>query len=253
MHSTFAHKTLSELAAENYKFASVLDSFGISFYQAPKSTLYTTCSARNLNVNTVLYKLLKADCTTNELSVKEIGKIPLHALVSYLKFSHRNFIRKKLPYMAKLIADIQPECFDQPEIAEDLKLIFPLFTEDFIHHIHEEEDTTFEYVLQLTQADKKRSFDVSKLFFTMRGISLASISEEHAEDDDEMEGIRDLTSNYAVDSSTGVYTKVVFSELQEFETMLQKHAYIENKILFPKALALEKRVKLKMTARARMN
>ena len=155
--------------------------------------------------------------------------------------------------MAKLIADIRPECFDQPEIAYDLKLVFPLFSEDFIHHIHEEEDTTFDYMMLLANADKKKDFDISQLYFYMRGFSLAAVSEEHAKEDDEMEGIRELTSNYAIHENTGVYTRVVYSELQEFELLLGTHSKIENEILFPRGLALENRVKLKMTARARMN
>lgn len=253
METDFAHKTLAEIAAENHKFASVLDSFGISFYQSPETTLSSTCDNRRLNINQVVFKLLKANCNTEELSFKALEKMSIDGLIPYLKHSHRAFIRRKLPYMAKLIADIRPECFDQPEIAHDLKLIFPLFSEDFIHHIHEEEDTTFDYMIHLANADRKKDFDVSELYFYMRGFSLAVVSAEHAEDDDEMQGIRELTSNYAIDDNTGVYTKVVYSELQEFEKVLSRHSKIENDILFPKALSLEKRVKLKMTARARMN
>ncbi len=253
MEINLAHKTLASLASENYQFASVLHSFGIAFYQTPEATLQGTCQQRKLDLQKVIERLLAVNTAQEMPDFAIMKKASLQNLIHYLKQTHRTFIRSRLPYMAKLIADIRPEYFDAPEIAQDLKIIFPLFAEDFIHHIHEEEDTTFEYIQQLVAADTELHFDIAKLFFSMRGYSLADVSESHACEDDEMLGIRQLTHQYAISESTGVYTRVVYSELKAFEAVLQEHSRIENEILFPKALSLEQKLKLKVVARAKLN
>ena len=46
---------------------------------------------------------------------------------------------------------------------------------------------------------------------------------------------------------------VVYAELQSFERELKTHAKIENEILFPKALMLEKQVRKFFKDKARMN
>lgn len=252
MEQRLAQKTLAQLASENYKFAEILHSFGISFYQNPSDTLYNSCSLRKLNTRRVVRRLLSVSVeATEDLSLKDLEAVSLGNLVSYLKHTHRIFLSHKLPYMAKLIADICPKHFDQPEIAADLKIIFPLFLEEFIGHIHEEEDTTFDYILRLIEATDRHISP--ELYLAAQNFSLQASAEEHAKDDDEMLGIRQLTSNYAVNADTGVYTRVVYSELQSFEEQLRKHSGVENDILFPKALEVEKKLKQKMSLQAKMN
>jgi regulator of cell morphogenesis and NO signaling len=76
---------------------------------------------------------------------------------------------------------------------------------------------------------------------------------EHEAHDDEMEGIRKITNDYQLDSSTPLHVKVIYNELREFEKNLITHARIENEILFPKAMALEGRVKQLFFNRAKFN
>jgi regulator of cell morphogenesis and NO signaling len=66
---------------------------------------------------------------------------------------------------------------------------------------------------------------------------------EHSEDDDEMRGIRGIISQYDVENIESTPLKVIFEELISFDKELELHAKIENEVLFPKALNLEKRVK----------
>jgi len=46
---------------------------------------------------------------------------------------------------------------------------------------------------------------------------------------------------------------VLFSELERFEEKLKVHAKIENEVLFPKALMLEKSVRKKFDSLIRLN
>ena len=87
----------------------------------------------------------------------------------------------------------------------------------------------------------------------MEKYSIEAFEAHHREEDDEMIGIRELTDNYHVDRNTGTYTKVLFSELENFEKELHIHARIENEILFPKALKMEEDVKNQLSQKIALN
>ena len=80
------------------------------------------------------------------------------------------------------------------------------------------------------------------MFFEMKKISLRNIAKEHLEEDSEMAGIRGLTSDYSYQNIENLHLKVIFQELEAFDKELDIHSVIENKILFPRALDLEKSV-----------
>ena len=75
----------------------------------------------------------------------------------------------------------------------------------------------------------------------------------HDADDDDMEGIRHITGGYLTDPIDSLHLRVVYAELQQFERELKIHASVENEILFPKALTLEKQVKKTLREKARFN
>ena len=83
--------------------------------------------------------------------------------------------------------------------------------------------------------------------------NLANFASEHEEHDDEMMGIRQITNNYSLNESSPLHIKVVYSELKDLEDELKTHARIENEILFPKALMLEKNVRMLMREKVRYN
>ena len=57
-----------------------------------------------------------------------------------------------------------------------------------------------------------------------------------------MAGIKGLTNNYSIKNIDDLHLKVIFQELKAFDKELDVHSNIENEILFPRALKLEKDV-----------
>jgi len=251
MQSLLSNKKVIDLVDENYIYASILNLFGIEFYQDGHYTLKQVCKDKSIDVRVVVKKLKSYENDHDLLDKEHFNSLPILAIIDYLKHAHNIFVRKRLPYMAKIIHNISPECFDKPNIASDLKFIFPLFVEDFIQHIYDEHEV-FNYIEKIEKA-LKEDFELSKIYYKLNQFSIEEIFLEHSSEDDEMIGIRDLTNDYSITSYTTTHTKVVYSELKNFEYELKKHAQIENLILFPRALSLEKQAKLKVVERAKLN
>ncbi|MDZ7649238.1 MAG: hypothetical protein U5K54_19845 [Cytophagales bacterium] len=120
---------------------------------------------------------------------------------------------------------------DYNTIEKDLKTLFPLFLEDFIHHIYEEEDSLFKYIKMLERAARGQ-YNPSRLYELMEKYWLQKCSLEHVAHDDEMEGMRKITKDYHLTADAPLHVKVIYSELIQFEKTLKVHARIENEILF---------------------
>ena len=242
-------KKIIEIVDDNYVNASVLYYFGIEFYNYSEKTLEQVCLEKGLSADLGIKELEKSTGCNEDV---ELSVFPVDLIIEYLKHTHYVFIKRKLPYIAKLIESFEPDHSSYNGIAKDLKFVFPLFVEDFIHHVYLEEDTLFSYILELHKC-LALNHGYSKIYCQMEKHSLQKYAVEHEEHDDEMRGIRKITNNYQCNASDPLHIRVVYAELQALEKELVVHARVENEILFPKALMLEQEIKRTIKSKINLN
>lgn len=243
-------KRINDIVDDNYIYASVLYYLGIEFYNYSDKTLEQVCTDKGLNVEAVINKLESANSKNDDYL--KLNEYPIDLIVEYLKHTHYVFIKEKLPYIAHLIEKLEDKGGVLGTLEKDLQFVFPLFVEDFIHHIYQEEDSLFSYILLLNKFAGGKG-NPSRIYFEIEKHSLQKHAVEHEEHDDEMRGIRKITNNYSFDENSPLHTRVIFSELQCLEKELITHARVENEILFPKALMLERQVKQLMHEKIQYN
>lgn len=240
MLSKISHRAIDQLVDENFIYAKVLHFFGIDFYNNPGKTLNDVCQEYGVDPVKFVSVLENSDAQQSnaELNLKSYPSV---LIIEYLKHSHQIFIKDKLPYLSKLINDLD-DTLDSEPLVRDLKFIFPLFVEDFIKHIYEEEDRLFSYVNILEECSNGRKA-LSHAYPQLNQFSIQEFALHHGDSDDEMSGIRGITNDYNTHQISQLHLKVIFKELETFDQDLYKHATIENEILFPRALFLEKKVR----------
>ena len=243
-------RRIADLVDQNYVHAYVLFYFGIRFYEYSELTLEQVCNKKGLKTDQVV-KELESPSHLLETDLPLIT-YPVDLIIEYLKHSHFIFIKHKLPYIAKLVESFKANHDAYVPVERDLKLVFPLFVEDFIEHIYEEEDTLFTYIQALERAGRG-DYLPSKLYYMFEKNSIRKFAIEHEAHDDEMEGIRKITKDYKIGSDTPLHVKVLYNELTAFEKSLITHARIENEILFPKAMTLENKVKAAFFEKSKFN
>lgn len=244
------NKRIADLVDQNYVHAYVLSHYGIHFYNYSEETLEQACREKGLKVEQVIRELE----TSGQTADKDVPltSFPVDLIIEYLKHSHYLFIKHKLPYISKLVENFKANDEEFTHIERDLKIVFPLFVEEFIHHIYEEEDTLFDFILTLDKAIRGK-FTHALLYQKLERHSIQKFAIEHEAHDDEMEGIRKITSDYYLRSDSPLHIKVLYNELSELEKSLITHARIENEILFPKGMDLEGRVRQLFADRIRSN
>lgn len=245
-----SNRKITELVNENYVYGYILYYLGIQFYNYSEKTLEEACREQGLNVKKVIKNLEALNSQSEEQDIA-LKKYPVHLIIEYLIHAHYKFVKKRLPYLARLIENI-PEDKEINPVINDLKFVFPIFVEDFIQHIYMEEDTLFHYINLLDKASRKEG-NLWEVYSKMEKFSIQQFAIEHDVHDDDMEGITQITDNFKMGESDHLLLKVALSELKNFQSELSIHAKIENEILFPKALELEKKVKNIIRGKIRHN
>lgn len=235
-------KTIGSVVDENFIYARALHYLGIEFFQNEHKSLIEVCIEKGLSTKQVIKCFYEFD-SNKKSTFKELSSYPIDLLLEYLRHSHYLFIKEKLPYISFLIDNYQLP------FANDLKTIFPVFVEDFIKHIYEEEDELFEYVFVLNKINESKFPNPATALMPYRKISLKEIREEH-QGDDEMGDLREIMD---LALSQDLHGRVIINELKAFDKEIFYHAEIENEILFPRAIALEQVVNAKLTDIGKLN
>lgn len=232
-------RTINQLVGDNHVFASVLHYFGIAFYDYSEKTLEQACADKNLDAAVVVRHLEDSAQDKNEARFP-FNELPLELVLEYLIHKHHYFVKMKLPFIGQLIYNLSATT--HPTLARDLKFVFPVFVEDFIHHIYEEEDTLFKYIKTLLKVKQNCGTGAYRLLGAAPEPRINRFALDHDLDEDEMKGFRDITDNYSLCHDESLHVRVIYTELRQLEEELKLHARVENTILFPKALSLEQDV-----------
>ena len=236
--------SIGNMVLQNTRLAEMLHQLGIHFYQEADKTLEQVCKEKNLDHSKVFqhFELLRK---SQDFDLQQLSHYPIEILISLLRHSHQLFIKQKLPFLYQTIMEMDEARFFKPELAKDLKVVMPIFADDFIRHIYEEEDTLFGYVHYLLECTRDIG-NPGKLFYKLKTSGIRTFAMHHEAHDNELAGIRSLTDDYALPENADLFTFILYSELQDFEKQLKQHALIENTLLFPKALKLENEVRWRL-------
>lgn len=246
----FEKASVGDLVSENYVFAAVLHYFGISFYQYPTDSLEKVCHKHKVNPRQLIAQL-ESWAKEKDPTLEDLYLNPIELLVAYLKKKHYFFVRQELPFLSNLISGIKADT-GYEQLMADLRIMFPLFVEDFIHHIHEEESRLFNRI-ELLQDIEEGEFSIQDALTILEKDPVHHLADQHEIHDDEMEGIRKLTRDYFLAEDAPLTMKVLYHELQNFEKELSIHAKIEDELLFPKAVELEKEALRKIRKQIQTN
>jgi regulator of cell morphogenesis and NO signaling len=238
MHAS-PNETLGNIVAADYRAAAVLERFGMDYCCGGRQTLSEACRDRAVELNELLEAL--DGLPAGETAGVQPAEWPLDALVDHIVSTHHEYVKTTIPVLAARTAkiaavhgELSPEL---PEVARH----FAEVAEGMVLHMHKEEHLLFPYVRALVAADRTGRRIGGSPFGTVEN-PIRMMEVEHQDAGDEMRMIRELTHDYAVPDHACATYRACLAELEAFERDLHRHVHLENNILFPGAVALERRL-----------
>ncbi len=233
-------ETVGELVAKDYRKAQVFKKFGIDFCCGGKKSVKQVCAEKGISQDELEAELIAMD-EAEQNRQAEYDKWEPGFLADYIVNMHHKYVREAIPalyeYTTK-IARVHGE--RHPELLDVVKH-FTNVANELESHMPKEERVLFPYIKQLDEA-KKSNVRLDKPSFGSIQSPINMMEMEHEHAGNELEKIREITNNYTLPADACATYTVAFKKLQEFEDDLFRHIHLENNILFPKALELEKEV-----------
>jgi regulator of cell morphogenesis and NO signaling len=130
-----------------------------------------------------------------------------------------------------------------PELKE-LGAIMQKMMKEIPPHMKKEEDVIFPYIKQIYHAWRHKDSYASLLIRTLRKPVEEVMQAEHESVGTQLRRIRKITNDYTLPPHSSTIHRVTFAKLKEMDNDLVQHIHLENNILFPKAIALEKELLL---------
>ncbi|HET8828342.1 MAG TPA: iron-sulfur cluster repair di-iron protein, partial [Pelobium sp.] len=226
-------ETLGEIAVKDLRKAEVFKKYGIDFCCGGKKTVREVCSEKGLDFDKVEQELQQIDKAPVTRGVP-YDDWAIDFLADYIVNTHHSYVKKSLPDLLAYTSKImQVHGHTHPELTEVSDLTKSIATE-LTEHMIDEEKVLFPYVKELIKADKNTVLNHDKI------ATIAEMEKEHDTVGRMLERIRLITNDYTLPADSCASYALTFKLLQEFEDDLFLHIHLENNILFPKMVKLQK-------------
>jgi regulator of cell morphogenesis and NO signaling len=233
---------VSDIVASDYRTAEIFKQYGIEYCCGAKWPLKTVCQLNGLDLNKVIQSLNEVSRTIVLPNFLPFDKWDIDFLTDYIVHIHHYYLKKELPHIAVLLHHfIKGHSTKYPEL-NILGNQFDKFMEDALQYIKEEEEIIFPYVRQVSHGYTDRDPYAKLLVKTLRKPINKIMDFGERILIDIIPLFRNCTQNYTPPVNACVSHRVVFAKLKELDNDLVHHIYLENRILFPRTIAMEKEI-----------
>ncbi|WP_299121111.1 iron-sulfur cluster repair di-iron protein [uncultured Tenacibaculum sp.] len=230
-------KTVAAYVTENIKTAHIFKKHGIDFCCGGAVTVEKACKKNNVDQAILEKELSEVDKVVDKL--QDFDSWSLDFLIVYIENLHHTYVRESLPLLsqyANKVAKVHGHHYEEVVIVNKL---FHEVANELISHMQKEEQILFPFINQLVDAKKKKEVYKRPPFGTVNN-PIKMMEHEHENAGGVLKEIARLTNNYTPPEGACNTFKALYAKLEEFEQDLHQHIHLENNILHPKAIKLEK-------------
>ncbi|WP_019039104.1 iron-sulfur cluster repair di-iron protein [Psychroflexus tropicus] len=232
------NKTVAELVSENINTAHVFKKYDIDFCCGGGVSLSKACEDRNANIDEVILDL--QNLVENGRSYN-YNTWDLSFLAQHIKNIHHTYVEESIPLLIQYTNKVEKvHGKTNPELIQ-IKELFRKVANELTTHLKKEELILFPFIEKMESAYKNNQ-KLSRPPFGSVESPIAMMEDEHEAAGDLFKEIARLTQDYTLPANACNTYKAMYHKLEEFQNDLHLHIHLENNILFPKALAMEKAI-----------
>ena len=234
-------ETLGQIAAKDLHKAQIFKKYGLDFCCGGKKTVKEACAEKGIDVTKVEQELQQANKQTVTSRPLPYNDWSLDFLADYIVNTHHTYVRKNLPDLIAYAQKVfRVHGSHHPELQKVNELVETVNAE-LSAHLIKEETILFPYIRHLVAVKNGTQALGENPFGSVQNpINLMEMEHEIA--GKAMEELRNVTNNYTLPEDACASYSLLYRILDEFEDDLHTHVHLENNILFPKAIALEKEI-----------
>jgi regulator of cell morphogenesis and NO signaling len=231
--------TLADLAATSLAAVRTLERYGLDYCCGGKQPFDEACAAKGLNPETLMSEIESA-ARAGEPG-RDWQTAPLHELTSHIVATHHEYLKLELPALgARIDKVLSVHGGKDPETLPRLAQVFAGLRDELEMHMHKEEVILFPFIEEYSRAEAQGR-PIPPVPFGSIANPIGVMESEHDAAGAALAEIRSLTRNFELPDYACTTVRALWEGLQALETDLHIHIHLENNILFPRAIALERR------------
>ena len=229
--------TVAEVVSENIKTAHIFKKHGIDFCCGGGISIEKACQKNNVDFNVLESEMQSIDEKPER--AHDYNKWDLEFLIDHIVNVHHTYVEESLPIMvqyAERVAHVHGHYYT--EVVRVNELVAEV-VQELAAHLKKEELILFPFIKLLAKAENEGTTSPQPPFGTVNN-PIRMMETEHENAGDIFKEIAKLTNNYTPPEEACNTFRALYAKLEEFEQDLHQHIHLENNILHPKAIALEK-------------
>jgi regulator of cell morphogenesis and NO signaling len=236
--ASLADQSLGDLVHADGRRAIVFEQFGLDFCCGGKRSLADAAREQSVPVADIVLALAALG-EASPLDQEPPEWRDLDVLVRHILEIHHGYVRSSTPSIsAWLDRLVERHGGRHPELAE-ARRIFAALSEDLAAHMMKEEHMLFPAITELAAAKRRGGSPPLSPFGTVAN-PIRMMEDEHEGAGDLIGQLRTLTAQFTPPDDGCTTYRACYAELARYERDLHRHVHLENNVLFPRAIELER-------------
>lgn len=236
------NQTIREVVLQSPRATRVFEELKIDYCCGGESTLVDACANVGVGLDNVIQMLNEAELTDAGADCSpDFQQMSLTELTMHILDKHHVYTKREMPRLEPLLVKVMAAHGENhPELLQVARLLRRL-CEDLQPHMFKEEQILFPYIVQVERSLLRHTPAPFAPFGTVdRPAHMMML--EHDRVGDLLRELREASAEYRTPVDGCLSYQALNRGLEALEKDLHQHIHLENNVLFPRAIEMERRM-----------
>ena len=228
---------LANILHSDIELLSLLRRFNIELGFGDQ-TIEEICINKKINIDFFI-EIINIYHNKNHFPETKLKGVPISLIVDFLKESHKYYNQEIIPTIENLIHQLVWIGDEHERNLKILQKFFDEYRKEVKAHTNHEEETVYPYTVYIAELCEGNEH-TEECFEKMKEYSITNYADEHNNIEEKLTDLKNIIIKYLPPSQNQDVAYSILRKLFKLEQDLNHHAAIEEKILVPKILEMEK-------------
>lgn len=234
-------ETIGEIVANDYRTAAIFKSYKIDFCCNGNRKFSDVCKEKNIDMEKLVDEI-NAVTLKQSSNTFDYKSMDTDLLIDYVEKKHHRYVNNTIPVLLQYLDKLCKVHGNQHQELFEINNEFKECATALTAHMKKEELILFPIIRNMMKSNATHH-ELNLPHFKTVNNPINVMLSEHDTEGERFRKIALLTNDYTPPADACGTYKVAFSLLKEFEDDLHTHIHLENNIVFPRAIELQKQLK----------
>jgi len=238
--SVGTERTVRDWALEHPEATRVFEKVGIDYCCGGGKSLEQACIGANVSVDEVIDSLeLAQEAARTQQKDRNWQREPLADLVAHINSTHHKYTRAEIARLGPLFDKVVSVHGKNHAELEHARAAFRGLAQELTMHMMKEEAVLFPYIVRMEESVFQKETVLPPPFGSVQN-PVSMMMHEHDSAGQALRTMRQASAGYTVPGDVCISYQRLYKALADFEKDLHQHIHLENNILFPRAIEMER-------------